>query len=180
MNLLTGKMPINTTYKFMIRQIATGWYVAVNGVQKISVSMTPISTCISKGYGANTDSAGMWDNIEFRAAVSTSIYMGNDPTVGTISAEGGPSILPDATGDDFTQLAFSKPPFWIDGYPGYFTTRKPANYNVPTRSLPMAATHTFQLGYDGMDKFDALRLGIFVTANSNYNFNINQVTFRTG
>ena len=44
----------------------------------------------------------------------------------------------------------------------------------------MSATNTFSLGYDGMDKFDALRLGIFITANSNYNFNINSVTFRTG
>jgi hypothetical protein len=44
----------------------------------------------------------------------------------------------------------------------------------------MTATNTFTLGYDGMDKFDALRLGIFVTANANYNFNINKVTFRTG
>ena len=84
------------------------------------------------------------------------------------------------TGDDFTQLAFSKPPFWIDGYPGYFTTRKPANYNVPTQNTPIGATNTFDLGYDGMDKFDALRLGIFVTANANYNFNINKVTFKTG
>jgi hypothetical protein len=180
MNWLTGKMPINTVYPFYVRQLSTGWSVYVNYTSKIAVSGTPFKTCTSKGVGANVDSAGMWDNIEIRPGMSTSIYIGHDPTIGTISAEGGLSILPDATGDDFTQLAFSLPSYWIDGNPGYFTTRKPANYNVPTRNVPIAATHTFQLGYDGMDKFDALRLGIFVTANSNYNFNINKVTFRTG
>jgi hypothetical protein len=180
MNLLTGKMPINTTYKFYVRQMATGWMVYVNGVSKIGVSATIPSTCSYKGISANIDSQGMWDNFIFHPATGYAAYIGNEPAIGTISAEGGSSILPDSTGNDFTQLAFSKPPFWIDGYPGYFTTRKPANYNIPTRSVPMSATNTFSLGYDGMDKFDALRLGIFVTANSNYNLNINSVTFRTG
>ena len=152
----------------------------INGALKISYATSPLSTCSYKGFGANVDSAGMWDTFEFRPGVSTTVYLGNDPTIGTISAEGGPSILPDLTGDDFTQLVFSKPSYWVDGNPGYFTTRKPANYNIPTRTVPMSATNTFSLGYDGMDKFDALRLGIFITANSNYNFNINSVTFRTG
>jgi hypothetical protein len=160
--------------------MTTGWIVWINGVQKISQSATALSTCVTKGLGANVDSAGLWDNIIIRNYLGYLTYMGHEPTIGTISAEGGPSILPDATGDDFTQLAFSVPPYWISGNPGYFTTRKPANYNIPTRNVPMTATNTFTLGYDGMDKFDALRLGIFVTANANYNFNINQVTFRTG
>jgi hypothetical protein len=180
MNWLTGKLPINTNYLFAIRQMSTGWIVWINGVQKISQSATALSTCVTKGLGANVDSAGLWDNIIIRNYLGYLTYMGHEPTIGTISAEGGPGILPDATGDDFTQLAFSVPPYWISGNPGYFTTRKPANYNIPTRNVPMTATNTFTLGYDGMDKFDALRLGIFVTANANYNFNINKVTFRTG
>jgi hypothetical protein len=179
---LTGKMPINTTYKFYIRQLSTGWLVLVNGVQKINVAISPISTCTYKGFGANVDSVGMWDNLEFHIGTSTSVYLGNDPTIGTLGAELNTSaeIEPDSTGSDFTQLIFSKPSSWLDGIPGWFTTRKPANYNIPTRSVPMSATNTFSLGYDGMDKFDALRLGIFITANSNYNLNINSVTFRTG
>jgi hypothetical protein len=182
MNLLTGKMPINTVYKFYVRQLSTGWLVYVNGVLKFNVAATPANACSYKAFGANVDSAGMWDNIIFRPWISTSIYIGNDPTIGTIGSKLSTNveIQPDSIGDDFTQLIFSKPSSWLDGIPGYFTTRKPLNYNVPTRTVPIYATNTFQLGYDGMDKFDALRLGIFVTANSNYNFNINSVTFRTG
>jgi hypothetical protein len=176
---LTGKLG-GSLYTFTIFHSPTFANVYVNGVLIVGSSYTTTTAQTNSGVGCNVDSAGVWDDILIRGYMSSSAYLYHEPTVGAVSSEFTNSgILPDVTGDDFTQLAFSKPSYWIDGNPGYFTTRKPANYNVPTSSLPMAATHTFQLGYDGMDKFDALRLGIFVTANANYNFNINQVTFRT-
>jgi hypothetical protein len=179
---LTGKMPVGTVYNFMLAHSSTYIGVYVNGVLIVGSSYTTTSAQTQSGMGCNMDSVGEWDDLLIRTYISPSAYLSHEPIIGAISSEvtSPQGILPDLTGDDFTQLVFSKPSYWIDGNPGYFTTRKPANYNVPTRAVPMAATHTFQLGYDGMDKFDALRLGIFVTANNNYDFNINQVTFRTG
>ncbi len=69
------------------------------------------ASCTYKAVGANVDSVGMWDNIYIRPMASVNSYLGNEPTIGVLSAEGGSNILPDLTGDDFTQLNFQCPSF---------------------------------------------------------------------
>jgi hypothetical protein len=175
-NWLTGKLPVGTVYRFTVRQYTNSWSVWVNGVSKINLTSTPFTTCSLKGFGCNLDSKAYWDNIILRPWILAANYHGTEPTVGAMGSETdyGTLLDPDITpNDDTNQLEFS-------GYLYY-----PCILNMTTldgtlvKSKPFipVGTNTFQLGYDGLDKYIALRLRVYAECNGSAEFNISSIKF---
>ena len=78
-----------------------------------------------------------------------------------------------------TLISFATPSPWYESSPAYLTITEYNGSSFVTNSVDVMSTSVLELGYDGLDKYDALRLGFEITTvTTPYTVNINNFEYK--
>lgn len=176
MNWFAGKMGTGTTYDIYIRRTSTTMRIIVNGVDKITANVPALGSAVNQfGVSGQYDTKMMYDKILFRKDVSNALYDGNLATYSGFYAEqdySAPIQPSTAPGPTNTLLTFDK----LD-FPFQIVITKPDGTISKTKTFIPVSTNSFQLGYEGLDKYMALRLRVYVQCTTDAKFNIKYIAF---
>jgi hypothetical protein len=93
-------------------------------------------------------------------------YMATTPSLGTLAVQESPiNISPNSASPDATQILYSNG--WGIRRPIYFEVTEYNKTAINTNEHPTYTTDVFNLGYNGVDVYMALRLGVNVLADKN-------------
>jgi hypothetical protein len=91
---------------------------------------------------------------------------------------GATSVTPTSTDDSTTTVTFTTPTSWVEATPINITVKEHSNESYTTNYIPTSTKNTLELGYDGLDKYDALRLKIeTITQSTGYNVSMNNLIY---
>jgi len=104
-------------------------------------------------------------------------YIDNYESI-TMTVLGATPLTPATPDANDTVLSFATPSPWYNGSPVYLTVNEYNGGSFVTESVNFSSTTTLLLGYDGLDKYDALRLGFSVTTVSTpYTVQFDDITY---
>jgi len=104
-------------------------------------------------------------------------YIDNYESI-TMTVLGATPLTPATPDANDTILSFATPSPWYEGSPVYLTVNEYNGGSFVTESVNFSSTTTLLLGYDGLDKYDALRLGFSVTTVSTpYTVQFDDITY---
>lgn len=186
-NIQAGKMSAGATWIWLIRNLRTSIDVFIStdgGVTFTNVVGASVTSNIPTGkcsIGANRDTSVKFDNLRiFSPAFGYKTHNGRLPTAGSwgseLSVYGDYATL-DSGDVNLTTLRFSKPASWTDNAPAQAWVGLNGS-DQWTRPAPVKATGTYALGYDGLDRFQALRVDMRGNCNEDYHFNINKINWK--
>lgn len=171
---MTGKLPTNTVYSFKIYDYLNWCVVRINDVLYISTAYTSVCNSTRIGFGADWDSAGVWDNIRLHVP-DNGVY--DIPTVGTMGAEESTiSISNDGVGDEDQQyIDFTVPSDWTLSQPAYLELTELDRNIIRSHECDMKSGYTINMSPHSPTGFYALRLKYYVTGDDELAVNIYQV-----
>lgn len=70
--------------------------------------------------------------------------------------------------DDDLYITFTTPATWVESSPAYLSFNEYDNVTTTTNTVSVKAKDTLILGYDGLDKYDALRVRVDTTCDYSY------------
>jgi hypothetical protein len=170
---LTGKIPVNTPYTFKILDTGTNIKVYIDGVGMINSNYTYAGTAGTQhGGGSNMDTVAVWDNIRITSY---------SPTLGTVASEESATyntVTPNTPAENDTYLTFTTPTDWVDRTPLTMTITEYDSSAYTTRPVYVNDDSTLQLGYDGLDSYNTLRVGVETTTTSTpYTVKLNDIEY---
>jgi hypothetical protein len=164
---LGSPLAVGTIYDFKIQDTGSRITVWVDDVQKINFTYNGGVSSTTKGFGSNYNCSGNWDLIRWKSMEYT-------PLAGTLGGEESTiSIDPDAASSNDMYLNFSTPTDWTDRCPSYVKYTEVGNLESETNYTLISAKNTAQLGYNGLDKYNALRVRVDNECNTEYELKFN-------
>ncbi len=147
-------------------------YNAGNMVFSVSYSCNVANT--HKGFAGFVDSGMMFDNILIHPYDSAI----NAPTIGAWSSEeSNVTINPDTPADAGLLLNFDSSN-WLPQNPAYLKVKPYNKLEYISRDIPLSNQSICNLGPDGLDAFNALRVLIEANCNSSYSFSIPRIQYK--
>lgn len=108
--------------------------------------------------------------------VRWSPYIATPPSLGTLAGQESPiNISPNSASPDATQILYSNE--WGIRRPIYFEVTEYNKTASNTNEHPTYTTDVFNLGYNGVDVYMALRLGVNVLADKNCQISFNGLEY---
>lgn len=81
--------------------------------------------------------------------------------------------------DNDTIISFATPSTWVDSSPVTLTIAEYGAGTITTNNVNAKASQLLALGYDGLDKYDALRLGFDITTtNTPYSVSVDNIEYK--
>ena len=111
-----------------------------------------------------------WKYIE---NIALDCYTNFDDASPTLTAT--PSTSP---GDEDTYVMFTTPVGWTNGLYCTVAYNEYGNYTYSPNPVQTNAKNTLKLGYDGLDKYGALRIHVETTADPTYDVKFNSFNYR--
>lgn len=176
MNWFAGKMGTGTTYNIGIRRTASTMRITINGENKIAVNVPTLAASIPYfAVSGQYDTKIMIDKLLFRWDQTNTTYDSVLATYGALSAErdystnlaidGTPAATDTTITFDDINYIFRLVTVGLDG-----SINKTRWFNPTT-------TQVYNLGYEGLDKYMALRVRVYVQCTTDAKFNIKQIAF---
>lgn len=177
---LTGAAwAVGAAYHVYVRVLDTGYTMYIGSTQIFSVTQAYLgATTYHGGGGGDRDTKLMWDNIYIRTETAASYYLGIEPVIGAVGAElkVGDQIDPsDGATDDSALLTFNS----YASFPVVLDIESWDGSVRETKPFYWVSTNTFNLGYEGLDQYMALRLRVLTEATKEAVVNIKNITFKS-
>lgn len=173
-NWLTGKMPVNGQYNFKIIDTGSNISIYVNDVVFLNFAYTTSQGMSNIGFGANKDSAGIWDNMWYYIPEEG---LKISPSVGTIGAEESTETITYDTvsNEDQQYVTFTTPSDWTLSQPAYLTLTDLDNTELRTHEAKIKPTNTVNMTPHCPTGFYALRLKFNIKGTDEMGVNISSV-----
>lgn len=173
---LTGKLG-TATYWFEIWDTGTGIIVNIDGTTMINTSYTTTVPYGQHGFGANQDSAGIWDELYY---YSPNLTVTQFPTKGAWNNEESQInnlINPDSWDDTLQYLDFTLPSDYLANTLACFNVTELDSSTYESPDVPISSTNVLRLGYDHVAKYHALRIVPQFTTDNNNSITINSIKY---
>lgn len=173
-NWMTGKLNTSTTYEFIISDTGTNILIYVNSTLLINTAYTTSISCDYIGFGAISNTQGMWDKIWYYIPPNN-VY--GSQTIGSIgSEESTTSINVDTVTDEETQsITFTAPADWTPSEPGYLELTDLDDIICETHETLIKPLDIIQVGPHPIGGCQAVRIKTIVTGDDQLLFAVNNV-----
>jgi hypothetical protein len=144
---------IDGSYYFDLSPTGTGW---TNVYNTNTLGFTPTHIgFFTLNHTSSPAISASFDNFQITDVLGNSTY--------------NTTITPTTTpGDDDLEVTFTTPTGWVDGSYGCLSYNKYGNLTEYTNPIPLQCKGVVKMGYNGLDKYDALRVKVETTATTPY------------
>jgi hypothetical protein len=149
-NWLTGTPLTSSVYEAWVVDTGSNIKLYIDTTPYIDKAYSSNVTTGKKGFGSMGDTATTWDNLK--------IWATNTITVGAPGTEiSTVTVTPDSADDDDTYVTYTTPSDWGNYAPLRLSLNEYGNTTYESPYLNLSPQATAKLGYDGVDKYVALR-----------------------
>lgn len=170
-NWRTSKLPTGTIYNIrIVDSMNSNCKVYVDGTLRINASYSTTLVRDTFSLGCNADSGGVWDNFRFSTldtGISTGAFGSEESTI---------LVGPDTPSEDDTSILYSTPSDWTGTDPASLETTEIDTDEYDTKDVLVTPLDVLEHGYNGIDRYVGLKLGLNLQADINCNVRINSLS----
>lgn len=167
-----AKVPLNTTYHFTIIDSGSNIKIYVNDVLKLNTNYSLNLNYEYYGFGVNGSEAIVVDNFRASSPYNSGITVGSAG-----SEESTITVDPDTPGNTDRSILYTKPADWTDNSPACLLFQPRLGSLQESEDTLISGNQAVDLGPSGLDLIDAIRLGVLINADEDYNVRFNRLEY---
>lgn len=170
---LSGKIPTGKVYHCTIIDTGSRFQLYIDETLIINESYSyKGSTPTNYGVGCGYNGVATFDNLSIHKTQPNVTVSGIGGT-----AEGGTPIPLEVTTENYLFGYFTIPASWVDPSDASLEIKEINTDTYRTNEIPVSVKDNLELGMNGVDRYQGLRLGLYLHGDRNCNFRINNLSY---